>query len=557
MNTQLLDGSLFASMVRCGTANLAANRKIVNDLNVFPIPDGDTGDNMYMTMDSGAAELREPDSSLGAAAANAAKGMLLGARGNSGVILSRIFAGIAHGLRGVDRADLPTFSHAFSQGVEEAYRAVSVPVEGTILTVYKDAVSYAAGRLTEESSFESYFSDFMTELHCSLDRTPELLDVLKDAGVVDSGGAGFIYIAEGMQSALSGESLPARIPETASAGAEAASGGAAPDIFLFTEDSTLEYGYCTEFLLRLQRSKVDLAHFALEEITDWLNAVGESVVCFRDGSIVKVHVHTRTPGEILNRMQRYGEFLTLKIENMTLQHNENRPAEQASSMTRKPHKAYGIVAVAAGKGIRETFSALGCDAVVDGGQSMNPSAEDFLKAFETINADTILVFPNNGNVILTAQQAAGLYDRADIRVVPTKNLGEGYAAVSMLDTGSGDTDAILASLEEVIHGVVTGHVSPANRNTVKDGVAVHSGDYIGFAGDVIYVDASDRTEAAAVLAEKLHAERFDILLLVSGQGVPDAEASALLERLRKAFPRMEIIPLQGGQPVYDYVLILE
>jgi DAK2 domain fusion protein YloV len=552
METQLLDAGLFASMVRAGAANLGANRQIVNDLNVFPIPDGDTGDNMYMTIDSGAAELRDlgPDS-LGDTAAQAAKGMLLGARGNSGVILSRIFAGIAHGLSGVEKADLPTFSRAFSRGVEEAYRAVSVPVEGTILTVYKEAVAFASGRLKADSSFESFFSDFLAELHSSLERTPELLNVLKEAGVVDSGGAGFIYIAEGMKNALTGaqSAVPAvSAPQSSAQG---------PDISLFTEDSELSFGYCTEFLLRLQRSKVDLETFDLDGLLDWLNRAGDSVVCFRDGSIVKVHVHTRTPGEILNYMQRFGEFLTLKIENMTLQHQETRIENRFTPPKRKPHKAYGIVTVASGSGIRDTFSRLGCDAVVEGGQSMNPSADDFLRAFEELNADTILVFPNNSNVILTARQAADLYDKAQVRIVPTKTIGEGYSAISMLDTNLGDTDAIVAALEEVIRGVVTGLVAPASRAAQKDGVEIHPGDYIGFVGDRIYVDASDRAQALRALAEALDAGGYDVLLLVWGWDVPPAEAEAMEAALAKACPNTEVILLEGDQPIYDYIMVLE
>lgn len=552
METQLLDAGLFASMVRAGAANLGANRQIVNDLNVFPIPDGDTGDNMYMTIDSGAAELRGPaPRSLGDTAAQAAKGMLLGARGNSGVILSRIFAGIAHGLSGVEKADLPTFSRAFSRGVEEAYRAVSVPVEGTILTVYKEAVAFASGRLNADSSFESFFTDFLTELHSSLERTPELLAVLKEAGVVDSGGAGFIYIAEGMQEALSGGEAAI----SASPAAQPSAQG--PDVSLFTEDSELSFGYCTEFLLRLQRSKVDLERFDLNELTDWLNEAGESVVCFRDGSIVKVHVHTRTPGDILNRMQRYGEFLTLKIENMTLQHRETQIQNHYIPPKQKPHKAYGIVSVASGSGICETFSRLGCDAVVEGGQSMNPSAEDFLRAFAEINADTILVFPNNSNVTLTARQAAELYEKAEVRIVPTKTVGEGYAAISMLDTGSGDTDAIVAALEEIIRGVVTGCVAPASRAAQKDGVQIHPGDYIGFVGDHIYVDAADRSRTLLGLAEALNAGRYDVLLLIWGRDVPAAEAEQMRAALAAGCPETEVILLEGDQPVYDYILILE
>lgn len=551
METQLLDAGLFASMVQAGAANLGANRQIVNDLNVFPIPDGDTGDNMYMTMDSGAAELQgtERSCSLGDTAAQAAKGMLLGARGNSGVILSRIFAGIAHGLSGVEKADLPTFSRAFSQGVEEAYRAVSVPVEGTILTVYKEAVAYASGRMTETSSFESFFFDFLAELHSSLERTPQLLAVLREAGVVDSGGAGFIYIAEGMKNALTGAQSPSdAAPQAAAQG---------PDVSLFTEDSELTFGYCTEFLLRLQRSKVDLEHFDLNEILDWLNQVGESVVCFRDGSVVKVHVHTRTPGDILNRMQRYGEFLTLKIENMTLQHRETQIQNRYTPPVQKPHKAYGIVTVASGKGIKDIFVRLGCDAVVEGGQSMNPSAEDFVRAFDSLNADTILVFPNNGNVILTARQAAELYDKARVCIVPTRTVGEGYAAVSMLDTSSGDTDEIVSSLEEIIGGVVTGFVAPASRAAQKDGVEICPGDSIGFVGDRVYVDAHERSRALVALAHALDAGRYDVALLLWGRDVPAGEAEALQAELAAAFPDTEVILLEGDQPLYEYILILE
>ena len=551
MHTQRISGELFANMIRGGAANLAANRQTVNDLNVFPIPDGDTGDNMFMTMDSGAAELSGGSTgALGDIAATAAKGMLLGARGNSGVILSRIFAGISHGLDGAQDADLSTFSRAFQRGVEEAYRAVSVPVEGTILTVYREAVAYAAGRLRQSSTVEEYLDDFMEELHRSLERTPDLLDVLKDAGVVDSGGAGFIYIAEGMRRALDGGNFAG----TALPTSEKKSG---PDLSLFTEDSQLTFGYCTEFLLRLQRSKVDLDAFDLSEISDYLNAAGDSVVCFRDGSIVKVHVHTKTPGEILSHMQRWGEFLTLKIENMTLQHSEARIQNNYVPPKRRPHKAYGIVAVAAGEGMRSTFLELGCDEVVSGGQSMNPSAEDFLEAFSQINADVILVFPNNGNVVLTARQAAQLYTKAEVRVVETKTIGEGYAAISMLDTSCGDTEAILESLEEVIAGVVTGHVSPANRETVKNGVAVKPGDFIGFARDRIYVDDPNRSAAAVRLAQALDAGSFDILLLVAGKDAPADEAEALLAELKSLFPSTEVILQQGGQPVHDYILILE
>ncbi len=549
MVTTVLDGALFARLLRGGAANLKANAQTVNDLNVFPIPDGDTGDNMYLTISAGANAAGEGSDNLSQVAGKAASGMLLGARGNSGVILSRIFAGLSKGLEGVQQANLFTLGRAFEVGVTEAYGAVSVPVEGTILTVLKDSVAFANGNIGEDSSLQTYFSDFAAELSRSLDRTPELLDVLKEAGVVDSGGAGLGYIVEGFSQVLSG----AEIASDSTAASQARS----VDLSAFTEDSVLEFGYCTEFLLRLQTGKVDLDTFSTDELTDYLNSAGDSVVCFREGSVVKVHVHTKRPGDILNEMQRYGEFLTFKMENMTLQHNENHMQEKFAPKTRKPHKEFGMVAVAAGEGIKEAFASLGCDAVVDGGQSMNPSAEDLISAFHEINADTIFVFPNNSNIILTAGQAAQLYTDAEVCVVPTKTIGEGYAAIQMLDTTVGDNAAILEDLQGVIDSVVTGLVSRAVRDTEQDGVQVRKDDYIGFVGDRIYVDSQDRVQAALSLCESADASGYDIMLLVSGANVPAEEAQALCDELQKKYRYCEVVLIDGGQPIYDYIIILE
>ncbi len=549
MNTKNLDGSLFVNMVKGGAANLGRSRTIVNDLNVFPIPDGDTGDNMYMTIDSGASAA-DPvaGEALADVSAKIAKGMLLGARGNSGVILSRIFAGIADGFMGSESVDVKAFGAALEKGVAEAYGAVSVPVEGTMLTVYRDAVRYANSTVAEGTTFEMYFECFLEELRASLERTPELLAALKDAGVVDSGGAGIVYIAEGMERALQGEVLE----NTESTGA-----GKAVDLSLFGEDSVLEYGYCTEFLLQLQSSKVELATFDESVIIDHLTSVGESVVAFREGSIIKVHVHTMTPGDILGFCQQYGEFLTLKIENMTLQHNEKVQKESYIPKPVRAHKPFGAVAVASGAGLRETFLSLGTDCVVEGGQSMNPSAEDFLRAFDEVGADTIFVFPNNGNVVLTAKQAASLYEASDIRVIETHTIGEGYAALSMMDTSSGDADAIEQELIASTEGVVTGMVSVASRDTDMDGVHVVAGDYIGFAHGEVYADAATRFDVTLALAEKLSAGDYDILLLLCGAEADADEAERLYETLGERYRRTDIIMINGGQPVYDYILILE
>ena len=549
MQTTVLDGILFARLLRGGAANLKANVTTVNDLNVFPIPDGDTGDNMFLTINSGAAAAGEGSESLSQTAGKAASGMLLGARGNSGVILSRIFAGLAKGFEGIASADVRAVARAFESGVSEAYGAVSVPVEGTILTVLKDSVTAANGNIADDSTLESYFADFNSELKESLERTPDLLDVLKEAGVVDSGGAGLGYIIEGMINALDGAEVSLEAPAAAQA--------KSVDLDAFGTDSVLEFGYCTEFLLRLQSSKIDIDNFNADELISYLNSVGESVVCFREGTVVKVHVHTMTPGNIINHMQRYGEFLTFKMENMTLQHNENHMQEKFAPKVNKPHKPFGVVSVAAGSGIKDAFISLGCDVVVDGGQSMNPSAEDMIAAFNEINADVIFVFPNNSNIIMTANQAAQLYDGAEVRVVPTKTIGEGYAAISMMDTTVGDTDAVIADLEEVIAGVVTGMVSRAVRDAEMNGVAVKKDDFIGFAGDTVYTDSPDRNTAAIELCEAAKAQRYDIMLLVCGADATEAEAQALYNELHNKYRRTEIVMIDGGQPVYDYIIILE
>ena len=548
MQTTVLDGILFARLLRGGAANLKANVTTVNDLNVFPIPDGDTGDNMFLTINSGAAAAGEGSESLSQTAGKAASGMLLGARGNSGVILSRIFAGLAKGFEGIASADVRAVARAFESGVSEAYGAVSVPVEGTILTVLKDSVTAANGNIADDSTLESYFADFNSELKESLERTPDLLDVLKEAGVVDSGGAGLGYIIEGMINALDGAEVSLEAP---------AAQAKSVDLDAFGADSVLEFGYCTEFLLRLQSSKIDIDNFNADELISYLNSVGESVVCFREGTVVKVHVHTMTPGNIINHMQRYGEFLTFKMENMTLQHNENHMQEKFAPKISKPHKPFGVVSVAAGSGIKDAFISLGCDVVVDGGQSMNPSAEDMIAAFNEINADVIFVFPNNSNIIMTANQAAQLYDGAEVRVVPTKTIGEGYAAISMMDTTVGDTDAVIADLEAVIAGVVTGMVSRAVRDAEMNGVAVKKDDFIGFAGDTVYTDSPDRNTAAIELCEAAKAQRYDIMLLVCGADATEAEAQALYNELHNKYRRTEIVMIDGGQPVYDYIIILE
>ena len=530
-----LNADLYLNLIRGGAARLAQNRQSINDLNVFPIPDGDTGDNMYMTIEAGT---QASGNTLSEMAASVSQGMLLGARGNSGVILSRIFAGMSKAFQGLKEADVKAFDAAMKSAVQEAYQAVSQPVEGTILTVLREGVAAAEG----SASIEEFMDLWIAGMDLSLQHTPELLDVLKKAGVVDSGGAGLLCIAEGMRAALHGD-VENIIPSQASVSPAVA----IVDFSAFTEDSVLEFGYCTEFLLRLQRSKVDLEHFDERVIHDWLESQGDSLVFFRDGSIIKVHVHTVDPGAVLSKCREWGEFLTIKVENMTLQHHENHMDERF----KRSRKALGIVTVAAGKGLTDTFRQMGADAVIEGGQTMNPSVERFLEAFDEVGAETILVFPNNGNIVLTANQAASLYQKSNVVVIPTKTLGEGYYALANLDAQQ-PLDQMRETLMQAAASVTTGSVSRAIRDTAD----ARSGDFIGFSGKDILCSCPDRPEAVKALAAKLDARNADILILFQGADAPAEEAQALQAALEKSCPLTEVILIDGGQPVYDYILVL-
>lgn len=528
-----LNAELYLNLIRGGAARLARDRQQINDLNVFPIPDGDTGDNMYMTIEAGTHV--QADNALAETADAISRNMLMGARGNSGVILSRIFAGITKGFKGLKEADMPAFTQAMQQAVSEAYHAVSQPVEGTILTVLREGVDAAKGSTT----LEEFFDLWIAGMDLSLQHTPELLAVLKKAGVVDSGGAGLVSIAEGMRAALHGETpLTETAPEQK-----------APQVNFdaFTEDSVLEFGYCTEFLLRLQRSKVDLDSFDESVIHDWLETQGDSLVFFREGSIIKVHVHTKDPGAVLTQCREWGEFLTIKVENMTLQHHENHMDQRY----KRARKQLGLVTVAAGRGLTDTFREMGVDAVIEGGQTMNPSVERFLEAFDEVNAETILVFPNNSNIILTANQAADIYQDSKIIVIPTKTLGEGYYALANLDADQPLED-LTESLKAAAASVTTGSVSRAIRDTAE----ARNGDYIGFSGKDILTASASREETVLKLAEKLEASQADILVLFSGEDAPANEAAHIKTQLEKACPMTEVILLDGGQPVYDYILVL-
>lgn len=541
-----LGGAELAEMIRAGAESLAAHAKEINDLNVFPIPDGDTGDNMLMTVRGGILPEEKAGGDLSEVADRIAGGMLLSARGNSGVILSQLFEGLRQGLCGLRSADARELGEAFRRGVKQAYASVLSPTEGTLLTVMREATEYACERGTE--SLEAFFDAFSEEAERSLERTPELLPVLKRAGVVDSGAAGLVRIAEGMRRVAHGEVTEMLSESTAPLGE--------PDLDAFREDSVLEFGYCTELLLRLQTAKVDLSAFDIKQITDPLCGFGESVVAVRSGSIVKLHVHTATPQRVLALCQQYGEFLKVKIENMSLQHNSTVIAEDARAPVGE-RKRYGVVAVVSGEGLKAAFRDLGADAVVDGGRSMNPSAEELIAAFEAVNAEVILVLPNNSNTVLTARQAAELYPRADVRVIESRTVGEGYAALAMLDPTSEDADRVVEDLCLAMDGVVTAEISRCIRDASFGGRELHRGDYVGLVGKEILAADTCRLRATCRTVDGLDPSRYEVLILFVGREASEAEAERIAAHAREVHGNKEIHIVNGGQEVYDYIIVAE
>ena len=552
---KFLDGELFANMVRGGAAQLRSNADVVNNLNVFPVPDGDTGDNMSMTIEGGVAALEGMHTdNLADVTQKLSQGMLLGARGNSGVILSQFFAGMTKGFAKHERANAQVVGTAMQEGVKQAYASVITPTEGTILTVAREAVEYAVSRITETSTIVSLFSDLIKEMYNSLQRTPDLLAALKEAGVIDSGGAGLFYIMQGFYKILIGEEIDASELPAPAAKAPAV------DFSSFGPDSVMTYGYCTELLLQLQNAKVDVEAFDEKVIVDFLQTIGDSIVAFKTGTIVKLHVHTMTPEKVLEFCRQFGEFLTMKIENMSVQHSSTVTEEETASAPaadNRPLREHGTVAVASGDGIEELFRQLGVDEVVPGGQTNNPSAQDFLTAFEKVHAKNIYVFPNNGNIIMAAKQAAQLYTKGTVYVIESKDLGQGYAAISSLNFEADDPGQIADMLTEAMGMVTTGYISTSIRNADLGGVHIECGDFIGFVGKEMKVSCKDKVTAAKELLEKMGIEESYLLTTFVGNEAESGEIEELEAWISETCPDIEFYTVAGGQDVYPFIFVVE
>ena len=557
-NIKQLGGYLFAKMLRGGASELHAKADEVNKLNVFPVPDGDTGDNMSMTIESGVASLDNIDTDdLAEVLKVASRGMLLGARGNSGVILSQFFAGMAKGLENVETADAKKLARALELGVQQAYTSVMTPTEGTILTVAREAVEYAVSRVTKKSTVQTLFSDLVNEMNASLQRTPEILPILGEAGVVDSGGAGLLYIIDGLNRVLNGEDV-----EEGEGSVLLKPNKACPNEGSFGPDSLMEFGYCTELLVQLMNSKIKDNPFNLDALKLYLASYGDSIVAFQTESVVKIHVHTLRPDKIMRYMLKFGDFISVKVENMSLQHSEIIEKEEATDTTDAPveipKKKYGIVAVSSGDGISNLFRELGADQIVDGGQTNNPSTNDFIAAFEKINAENILVFPNNGNIIMAAGQAAEIYEKAKVYVVPSKSIGAGYVAMSSMSFDFSEPDDLMVEAKEAIDRITAAYVSPAVRDADMNGVHITDGDTMGIIGKEIVISGPDKMVSTYGLIDILLTEtdRFMITIFY-GKDATIEERDRLAEYMLNTYPLVEAYYVDGGQDIYPFLFVAE
>ena len=544
MSLKQINGIVFKQMVINGANNLANKSKYVDQLNVFPVPDGDTGTNMSMTMTAGAKELVSlEEASIGKVAKVLSRGLLMGARGNSGVILSQLFRGFATGLEGKDEANIEEIAKALESGVKTAYKAVMKPVEGTILTVARESAEAAVAKYETVDSIVDLYELVVNEMQVSLDRTPELLPVLKEVGVVDSGGQGLAYIFEGFLKALKGETIAL----------EAATETAGESAQMALSSDEVEFGYCTEFILRIDEERTP---FKEDVFRGRLEKLGNSIVVVQDEDIVKVHVHTLTPGEALNLAQKHGEFVKLKIENMTEQHNEiigqNAPQE---APTKREQAEYGIISVVAGEGIKQLFEEQGCHYVIEGGQTMNPSTEDIVKAVKAIGAEKVLILPNNKNIVMAAEQAVELLD-IEAAVVPTKTIPQGMAAILSFNPEVA-VEANQATMTEAFAHVKTGQVTFAVRDTSIDGVEIHKDDFMALAEGKIVLSTPALKDAAEKVIVDLVDEDSEIVTIIYGENTTEEQANELATFIEERYPDAEVEVFNGKQGLYPYIISVE
>ena len=539
----------FRKMVLVGAKMLENNRAKVDALNVFPVPDGDTGTNMSLTMQSAVKELSTTSSNTFMEVCDCvSKGALRGARGNSGVILSQIFRGICTVLRvSKPEVDTRTFAKAMEQGTKVAYNAVSIPKEGTILTVVRLMSEFAVKVAGKYKDFETFIPAVIAEGDRALAMTPELLPVLKKAGVVDSGGVGLMTIMRGFQAAIMGEEIASEVQTEAVQQQTEADFGDNSDI-ISMDLGDIQFAYCTEFFVINLKKSTTLAD--IDKLRENLMNIGDSVICIGDLEMIKVHVHTNSPGVALTYALELGELDRPKIENMLEQNRALKAKIEAEK------KDQGMLAICAGEGIRDIFKDLFVDRVIEGGQTMNPSASDIATAVQKINAENVFVFPNNKNIILAAEQAKALVDNRTIHVIPTKNVPQGFAA-ALAFSPEASLEENKTNMIHAIDNVKAGQVTHAVRTTNVNGFSITEGDIIGLDDKKILAKSNSIDETVLALLEKLKEDQHEVITLYYGEGVSEDDAKALAEKVAEEFPDCDVDYHFGGQPVYYYLLSLE
>ena len=545
---KVVNGELLRQMIIAGSNHLFNHYPKIDALNVFPVPDGDTGTNMNLTMTSGAKEVMNiRNDKVGEVARIFSRGLLMGARGNSGVILSQIFRGFAQGLEGKESVDVFDFAEAWANGAKVAYKAVMKPVEGTILTVIRESSEALRNNVENLKTIQQAMNYLLEQANESLNRTPELLPVLKEVGVVDSGGAGFCKVLEGMIMGLNGKvverkqiSNPEDQQETiAGAGLENA-----------------EFGYCTEFILRLVESD-EKKKFNEKRFTNVLASLGNSLVVVRDEDIVKVHVHTLKPGMALNFAQGYGEFVKLKIENMQEQHSELAAAGQAPDQKPREKKEYAIIATSVGEGLTELFENLQVDYIVSGGQTMNPSTEDFVEAIKTVNAKNIFILPNNKNIVMASEQACVVAEElgSNCKVIPSKSIPQGLVACMNFNADA-TFEENESEMRDAITRVKTGQVTFAIKDTKIDEVSIRKDEFMGINEGKIICCEKDPVESAKKLLDRMIDDDSAIVTLLYGEATSQEEAEELAAYIEDKYT-IEVELHNGGQPVYNYIFGVE
>ena len=559
MATKVIDAQLLQKAFIAGAYNLEKNKDYINELNVFPVPDGDTGSNMSLTIMAAAREVSALENpSMDELSKTISSGSLRGARGNSGVILSQLLRGFCKEIKGKKQITVSVLSDGFVRAVETAYKAVMKPKEGTILTVAKGVAEKAVELSEMDMDFETLGQEILDHGNEVLKQTPELLPVLKEAGVVDSGGQGLMEFLTGAYNGLTGKEV---INEPLT------SGGAAKTQTMSSEEidtSHIKYGYCTEFIIMLEKEYNAEIETKFKE---FLTSIGDSLVVVSDDEIVKVHVHTNHPGLAFEKGLEYGSLTSMKIDNMREEHKEKviheqdrkKAAEQEAAQEAKkeePKKPFGFVAVSVGEGLNDIFKDLGVDHIIEGGQTMNPSTEDVLDAISKVNAETVFVFPNNKNIILAANQAAEIEEEKKVIVIPTKTIPQGISALISFDE-SATAEANQVGMEDAITAVKSGQVTYAVRDTSIDGKEIKTGDYMGIDDAGIQAVGQDIIEVVKDLIGAMADEDSELLSIYYGSDVEEEKANALVEAVQAAYPDFEVETHAGGQPIYYYILSLE